>query len=573
MNAYPSSMPWLLLTLVLGLPISAAAKAPIATDPASQADKADLVLRGGRILTFDDQKPEVEALAARGDRLVALGTQAEISRWIGPKTRVIELGGRFAIPGFIEGHGHFLSLGLFRTQLDLTHARSWEEIVALVAERVKTAKPGEWILGRGWHQEKWQHAPEPSVEGFPLHASLSAVSPENPVLLEHASGHATFANARAMAQAGITSATPAPAGGEILHDAAGEPIGLFRENAAALVERRGDPSPAEVLAAIELATRECWAKGVTSFEDAGTSVEVADSYRQLDAEGKLGVRLWIMLSDPSEKLAREMPRIKSWAKTPFFAVGAIKRWMDGALGSHGAWLLAPYADLPKSTGLATLTPQEAEASARLAIESGLQLAVHAIGDRANRETLDLFARTFARYPQKQDLRWRIEHAQHLDPADIPRFAQLGVIASMQTVHATSDGPWVPARLGDERTRAGAYVWRKLISSGATLVNGTDVPVEDLDPIANLAAAVNRRLPDGRPFYADQHLTVIEALRAATYNAAYAAFQEKDKGSLAAGKLADVTVLSQDLLRIPTSAIEDTRVLYTIVGGKVVYEAK
>jgi predicted amidohydrolase YtcJ len=539
--------------------------------PRPAGEPADLVLTGGRILTLDGTHPEVRALAARGERIVALGSEAEIAPWIGPQTRVIQLGDGLAIPGLIEGHGHFLGLGFFRTQLDLTKAKSWDEIVALVAEKARTAAPGEWILGRGWHQDKWNAVPQPNVEGLPLHATLSAVSPNNPVYLDHASGHAAFVNAKAMELAGVTRTTQPPAGGEILHDGAGEPTGLFRENAAGLVARKAAPTTAELGRAAELAARESLAKGITSFQDAGSSVEEAAFLRGLALDGKLPVRLWVMLSDSAEKLAYELPEVTAWPKHPFFEVGGIKRWMDGALGSHGAWLLAPYADLPSSTGLATLSPTEAEASARLAARYKLQYCVHAIGDRANREVLDLFARTFAENPTRRDWRWRIEHAQHLDPADIPRFAQLGVIASMQAVHATSDGPWVPNRLGEKRSREGAYVWRKLLQSGAIVVNGTDTPVEDIDPLANLFAATTRKMGSGKAFYIEQKMSMTEALRSATWNAAYAAFQERDKGSLEVGKLADITVLARDVTKVIDTEIPKTPVRFTIVGGKVAYE--
>ncbi|HEX4952502.1 MAG TPA: amidohydrolase [Thermoanaerobaculia bacterium] len=538
---------------------------------AARPEPADLVIRGGRIVTMSPTQPEVRALAVRGERIVAVGSEQEIAPLVGRKTRVIELAGRMVMPGFIEGHGHFLGLGFSRMQLDLRSAQSWDDVVAMVAAAVAKAQPGEWILGRGWHQEKWQRMPEPNVEGIPFHQSLSAVSPDNPVLLEHASGHATFANAKAMALAGVTRETRPPAGGEILRDAAGEPTGLFRETAADLVARKTPESSTELQRAIELAGRECLEKGITSFQDAGSSVQVAELLRDQALAGKLPVRLWLMLSDSSEVLARELPRVKAWEPHPYFAVGGIKRYMDGALGSHGAWLLAPYSDLPSSTGLRTTPAAELEATARLALDHDLQLCVHAIGDRANRETLDLYERTFARYRAKADRRWRIEHAQHLDPADIPRFAQLGVIASMQTVHATSDGPWVPARLGPERSKAGAYVWRKLLQRGAVLVNGTDTPVEDVDPLANLVAAITRRMANGEVFYPAERLTLAEALKAMTASAAWAAFQEGEKGTLAPGKLADLVVLTKDLFTLPESEIPATRVAVTILGGRVVHE--
>jgi predicted amidohydrolase YtcJ len=541
--------------------------------PGPPVEPADLVLTGGKIVTLDDARPEARALAARRDSIVAVGSEEEIRPFVGPATRVIDLGGRLAIPGFIEGHGHFLGLGQSRMQLDLTRARTWEEIVAMVAEAARSAEPGAWLTGRGWHQEKWEHPPAPNLEGLPFHASLSAVSPDNPVVLEHASGHAVFANARAMELGGVTAATPDPPGGTIVRDATGAPIGYFRETASGLVERQGRPTEAEVLRAIELATDESLAKGIASFQDAGSPVELVELYRRLADEGKLRLRLWVMYRDRNDRLAAAIPRHLALPPSRFFRAGGIKHTLDGALGSHGAWLLEPYADLPGSTGLNTTPLPVVEESARLALEHGLQLCVHSIGDRANRETLDLFERAFAGRPDGKDRRWRIEHAQHLHPDDIPRFARLGVIASMQGVHCTSDGPWVPERLGAERSRSGAYVWRSLLDSGAVVSNGTDAPVEDVSPIASFYASVSRRMANGESFYPEQRMTRQEALRSYTLSPAYAAFQEGEKGSLSPGKLADVTVLDRDILTIPEEEIPATQVVYTVVGGKVAYSRR
>ncbi len=313
---------------------------------------------------------------------------------------------------------------------------------------------------------------------------------------------------------------------------------------------------------------------MTSFQDAGSSFETIARLRGAAEDGLLGVRLWVMIrerNDALEQAAGDYPLIG--AVDNMLTVRAIKRTIDGALGSHGAWLLEPYSDLPESAGLNTVPVADLERTARIALDHGLQLCVHAIGDRANRETLDLFERTFEAHPDKRDLRWRVEHAQHLHPSDVPRFAELGVIASMQAVHCTSDGPWVPLRLGDERSANGAYLWRDLVDSGAVVSNGTDAPVEDVDPIANFHASVTRRMSNGEAFYPEQRMTRMEALRSYTINAAYAAFEEQIKGSLTPGKLADVTVLSQDIMTIPEDEIPQTEVVYTIVGGKVSYRAE
>jgi predicted amidohydrolase YtcJ len=538
---------------------------------------ADLVLLGGRIVTVDGAGRVAEALAARGGKIVALGTRAEVEPYAGDGTEVIELEGRLAIPGFIEGHGHFLSLGDSRIQLDLTKAADWGQIVDQVAQAAADAAPGEWIRGRGWHQDKWNSVPEPAVEGFPVHDALSAASPDNPVLLTHASGHALFANAKAMELAGIDADTADPPGGEILRDAKGRATGLFRETAQGLIGRArsadGGTPPEELRRMARLASDECLAKGVTSFQDAGSDFEEIEFLRGLAAEDALGVRLWMMVRDSNQALREKLAAAKTRAEgDSHFAVGGIKLVIDGALGARGAWLLEPYSDSPESTGLNLVPLDVARETAEIAIENGVQLCIHAIGDRGNREVLDLFEETFAAHPEKTGLRWRVEHAQHLNPDDIPRFAELGVIASMQAVHCTSDGPWVPDRLGDKRAEEGAYVWRKLIDSGAVVMNGTDVPVEDVDPIANFYSAVTRKMRNGKTFYPDQRMSREEALESATIKAAYGAFEEAIKGSLEVGKLADVVVLSKDVMTVPEDEIPSARVLTTIVGGKVVHRA-
>jgi hypothetical protein len=533
---------------------------------------ADLVLTGGKIVTLDAQVPEAEALAIRDGRIVAVGPRDEVEPHIGDATRVIDLAGQLAVPGFIEGHGHFLGTGLSRIELNLNGAESWDRIVEMVAERVARAQPGEWIEGRGWHQDKWTAVPEPNVEGLPLHHALSAVSPDNPVVLRHASGHASFANAKAMELAAVDRDTADPPGGEVVRDARGEPIGVFRETAQRLVARRTPPSEAELLRQVELATEEALQHGVTSFQDAGSPVEVVELFHRLADEGQLGVRLWVMIRDSNERLTEALPRLRTVGRGGgYLTVRAIKHSLDGALGSHGAWLLEPYTDLPESTGFMTTPLEVIHETAELAVDHDYQLCVHAIGDRANREILDLFEQVFgARGVQGEALRWRVEHAQHLHPDDIPRFAELGVIASMQGIHCTSDGPWVPTRIGDERSEQGAYVWRKLLDSGAVVTNGTDVPVEDIDPLASYHASVTRRLPDGSLFYPEQVMGRLEALKTYTLNAAYSAFEEAEKGSLAVGKYGDVTVLSKDILTIPEEEIRTAEVVYTIVGGAVRY---
>jgi predicted amidohydrolase YtcJ len=473
-----------------------------------------------------------------------------------------------AIPGFIEGHGHFTGLGESRLILDLRNARTWDDIVAQVGRAAKDAKPGEWILGRGWHQSKWDRAPEPNVEGFPLHASLSRVSPNNPVMLTHASGHAGFVNAKALELAHIDARTPNPSGGEILKDRQGQPTGLLRETAQELVHVQRSTDLRRV---IDVATQECLSKGITSFEDAGSPPATVDVFREMARKKELRLRLWVMLRGSNRELETLLDRYRVIGEGDnHLTVRAIKHYMDGALGSRGAWLLQPYADKPDSTGLNIEDLGEIRRAAELALAHGYQLCVHAIGDRANRETLNIYEQVLA---GRRDLRWRIEHAQHLDPADIPRFAKLGVIAAMQGIHAISDAPFVIERLGMRRAEEGAYVWQKLMKSGAVVANGTDTPVEDVDPLGSFYASVTRRVKDGSVFFPEQRMSREEALRSYTFNNAYAAFEENLKGALEVGKLADITVLSRDILTIPDDQIPKTQVIYTIVGGQVAFERK
>ncbi len=561
-----------------GMAAALAALAACASEPA--LEPASMVVKNGTIITTESATPEVQALAVRGDRIVATGTTAEIDKYIGPATEVVDLAGLTAIPGLIESHGHFMGLGQSRMVIDLMDVTSWDEIVRLVGEAAAKAQPGDWIRGRGWHQEKWTAVPQPNVEGFPLHDALSTVSPNNPVILEHASGHATYVNAKAMELAGITAATKSPAGGDILKDRAGRPIGVLRETASDLAEdalavsmakRTPEERAADARKVIDAAVQASLEKGVTSFQDAGESFATVDMIKQAAEQGALGIRLWVMVRDTNENIAAKMASYKAVGlANNHLTIAAIKKTIDGAIGSRGAWLLAPYSDMHTSTGLNTAPVEEVRALAGLAAANGVQLGVHAIGDRANREVLDIYEATFKANPTVKDWRWRIEHAQHLAASDIPRFGQLGVIASMQGIHATSDAPYVRARLGEERVAEGGYVWRKLMQSGAVISNGTDVPVERIDPMPNLHATITRRLEDGSEFFPDQRMTRQEALKSYTWNAAYAAKEETLKGSLGVGKLADITVLSKNIMTVPEAEIPATDVVYTIVGGKVAY---
>jgi hypothetical protein len=383
-----------------------------------------------------------------------------------------------------------------------------------------------------------------------------------------------FANARALALSGVTRDSRPPAGGDILKGKDGEPTGLLRETAENLIkepESTPEERAARARTVLELADREALSKGITSFHDAGASFATIDLMKRMVDEGALGVRLWVMVNEGNEA---EAPKLAGYRMVDYggghLTVRAIKRQIDGALGSRGAWLLEPYSDKADSTGLNTTPLESIRETARLALANRYQLCVHAIGDRANRETLDIFERAFSSSAAK-NLRWRIEHAQHLHPLDIPRFGQLGVIASMQAVHATSDAPYVLARLGDRRAAEGAYMWQTLLRSGAVVSNGTDAPVEDVDPVAGYYATVSRKTKDGKAFYPEQRMSRMEALRSYTLNGAYAAFEENSRGSLAVGKYADLVVLSRDILTVPEDEIPGTEVVYTVVGGRITYQ--
>jgi len=544
----------------------------------ASVQQATLVLTNGKIVTVASSPVEAQALAVRDDRIVAVGGTADVKRYIGPRTEVIDLKGHLAIPGFIESHGHFAGVGQAQLNLNLMGATSWQEIVGMVGQAARKAKPGQWIYGRGWHQEKWTTKPDPNVEGFPVHDSLSKVSPENPVLLTHASGHASFANAKAMELSGVTGKTPNPAGGDFLKGPEGNPTGLFRETASRLIRagtgeprRTAEEDAARARRILELASAEVVAKGITSFQDAGSSFADADLMKRMIDEGRINVRVWVMLRTNNDALAANLAKYRTVDYgNGFLTVRAIKKSIDGALGSRGAWLLEPYTDKPGDVGRNTSTVEDIRETARLAMKHGYQLCVHAIGDKANRETLNIFEAAYKANPDKKDVRWRIEHAQHLHPGDIPRFGQLAVIASMQGIHCTSDAPYVLARLGPRRAEEGAYVWQKLMKSGAVITNGTDAPVEDVDPIASYYATVSRKLKDGSVFYPDQRMTRMEALRSYTLNGAFAAFEERTKGSLEIGKYADIAVLSKDITTIPEDEIPTAQVSYTIVAGKVRY---
>ncbi|MEL6969811.1 MAG: amidohydrolase [Bacteroidota bacterium] len=550
----------------------------------STAEKttADLIITNAKVYTVDDAHPEASAIAVKDGRILAVGSAEQVTEHQDESTQVLNAEGQFVMPGFIEGHGHFSGLGYALMNLNFLTARSWEEIVQMVAEKAANTPKGEWITGRGWHQEKWETAPELSQHGYPAHHSLSVLTKDHPVVLRHASGHSLFANEAAMKLAGVTAETPDPRGGHILRDQQGNPIGVFEERAMALITEayaayRDGLSPmdlqGELTEGVEAAQKECLAKGITSFQDAGSSFKEIDDYQALAEAGELDLRLWVMARRPytelREGLGAKFPIVD--AGDHFFTCRAIKSEVDGALGAFGAWLLRPYNDKPGFVGQNTTLVETVDTIAELALDKGMQLCVHAIGDRANQEVLNIFQDRF-KTAEETDLRWRIEHSQHLAENDIKRFADLGVIASMQAIHCTSDAPFVVKRLGEERARTGAYPWRSLLDAGAVVTNGTDAPVEDVDPIASYYASVTRKRPDNpEPFFPEQAMTRAEAIYSYTMANAFAAFEEADKGSISTGKLADLVILSKDLINCSEEEILDTEVLYTIVNGEIKFQ--
>ncbi|MDB4881680.1 MAG: Amidohydrolase 3 [Gemmatimonadetes bacterium] len=564
-------------------PIAFLLAAALTPRDASAQPRATMALVNGHVVTVDSTRPAAEAVAIAGDRIVAVGTTAEIRRLVTPATRVIDLRGRLVVPGFIDGHGHYMTLGESKLELDLTSARTWDDIVAQVGRAARTAPAGQWIIGRGWHQAKWDRAPTPSVEGNPVHASLSVVSPSNPVLLFHASRHAVFVNASALSLANIGASTPNPAGGEIVRDERSNATGLLRESAQDLIDtarvrtearRTRAQRLADARKIVQLAGADALSKGITSFHDAGANFAAIDLFKSLADAGQLPVRLYVMVRYESNARMDSLLdhyRMQGYANG-YLTVRSIKRQVDGALGSNGAWLLEPYADLPRSTGLALEQPESLRQVADLALRHGFQLNTHAIGDRANREVLDVYERAFAAQPGARDLRWRIEHAQHIAPADLPRFAKLGVIASMQGIHTVSDAPWLPGKLGAERAKRESYLFRSLWDAGVVVTNGTDTPIEDVNPIPSFYGMLSRRTKDGSVFVPEQRLTRAEALRAYTLNNAYASFMDQELGSITPGKYADLVVLSKDVMTIPEREIPTATIDYTIVGGRVKYAA-
>ena len=541
--------------------------------------QADLVIYNGTIYTMDAAQPVAEMVVVNDGRIVYVGGASHLDAWVGEHTRTLDLQGRTMTPGLIESHAHPLALGYAIQRLDLSSSPHYEAVIEKVQKAVALAPPGQWIIGFGWHQSKWSPAPNPMVKGFQTHTALSRVSPDHPVWLIHASGHAALANQKAMAIAGITPDIQFTAGGEVIKDQQGRPTGIFTEKAQHLVRRHiPQPTPQSDYRALEQAIEAIAAAGITSVRDAGVGPATLALYRQLLQEQKLKVRLWVMLDGSDAALLahwyQKGPEIGSGHH--YLTIRAIKLFADGALGSRGAWLLDPYTDREGHRGHPTIPMERIYQVSRQALKHGFQVCVHAIGDRANREVLNQFERALQEHPAAaSDHRFRIEHAQHISTEDIPRFAALGVIASMQGIHMASDRPWAIERLGHRRIVEGAYVWQKLLQSGAIVVNGTDAPVEPINPVASFYASVTRQTLEGLPpggYEPEQKMSRHQALRSYTLDAAYAGFEEDLKGSIEAGKLADFTIFSDDLLTVEDHLLLKVQVEGTIVNGKWVYRS-
>jgi len=532
-------------------------------------EPADLVLTNGVIYTVDAKHPRVEALAVKGEKIVAVGTSKEIQAWVGKGTRVVDLKGRFALPGFNDAHIHLASGGQAKMTVDLTGARSLEEFQQRIRARLPDHKPGEWITGRGWDHTLW-----PGKQ-FPRRQDLDAVSTTHPMIFTRVDGHVAIANSRALELAKITRETPDPAGGEIERDpGAGQPTGMLKENATGLVRRQIPRiTPEQRRRGIELALADASRFGITSIQDNSDWQDFL-VYEQLKKEGKLHVRIteWLPFTAPLARL--EEMRAYGGTSDPWLKTGALKGVTDGTLGSRTAAMLAPFADDPSTSGILRIPVDELKEMAVERDKAGFQIALHAIGDRANRVALDAFAAARAANG-KRDARHRIEHAQVVGPGDFERYANLDVIASMQPCHETTDMRWAEARLGPERSK-GAYAWRTMERHGVKLAFGTDYSVEPMDPMRGLYACVTRELPGGGPtggWIPNEKISIDDCIRSYTAGSAYAEFEEGRKGRLAPGLFADIVVLSADVTKVPSPEILKTEVVMTFAGGRLVYEKK
>ncbi|MEM8938374.1 MAG: amidohydrolase family protein [Bacteroidota bacterium] len=539
---------------------------------------ANVVFYNGPIYTMDKDQPTVEAVAISADTFLYVGSKKGVESFIGPYTKEIDLEGKTVIPGLIEGHAHIMGVGYNLLNVDLREAKSYKEMVDMVAERASNMPKGTWITGRGWHQDKWVEQPE-MINGFPTHDLLSKAVPDHPVYLKHASGHAALSNRKAMDLAGINKNPTQPDGGEIFMSLDGMPTGLFNETAQRLITKVIPEATKESDGeALKLALNQCFKYGITGFHQAGSGRDHISLYKEFAKRGDLKLRLYVMLNGRDSTLLKEYFKkgIEEDLYSNQLTVRSVKLYADGALGSRGAWLLEEYSDAPGVHGHNVMPIKDIKEITMKAYQSGFQVCIHAIGDRANREVLNIYEETFKLDAERapKEPRFRIEHAQHFHPDDIPRFAQMGVVPAMQAIHMSSDRPWAISRLGVKRIEWGAYMWQSLLQSGAKIVNGTDAPVEPINPMASIYASVSRKTLKGIPeggYEAAEKMTREQALRSYTLDAAYGAFREDRKGSIEVGKWADLTILNKDIMTIPENEILNIEVTMTIIGGNVVYE--
>ena len=557
------------MLLILSLLLSFAF-VPSAPNPAS----ADLVFINGNVYTVDEKRPHAEAIAVKGDRIVYVGSNSDAKQFQDTNTRVVDLHGATVVPGMTDAHYHFIGVGQREMNLNLEGITNLEDFLAKVKQRVDQAKPGEWVTGRGWIETFWK----PPV--FPTRWDLDKISPNNPVILGRADGHGAVANSAALKIGGVTKDTKDPFGGQILRDKqTGEPTGMLLDNAQSFVRSHvPDTTEADIEQAMILANNRSIQLGLTQIQDPGGSYRDVDLYKKLYGEGKLKLRIYKAVSGPgpeAQRLLREGPIIEAFGDR--FNLRTIKVVSDGALGSRGAALLAPYSDMPDSKGFLRVKDEELAPMLREALQKGIQVQTHAIGDYANRFILDEYEKALNAVPKSQrkiaEPRWRDEHSQIVNPVDIPRFAKLGIIPSMQASHAIGDLHFAPRRLGMERLQ-GAYAWNSLLKTGVIIPGGSDAPVERGEPMIEFYAAVARkdiRGYSGEGWHPEEKITREQALKTLTIWPAYAAFEENLRGSIQVGKLADLTVLSADIMKIPELEILKTHCLMTAIGGEIVYD--
>lgn len=541
----------------------------------TKVEPADLIFINANVYTANEKQPHVEAIAVKGDRIVFTGSNAEVKKYRGALTRVVDLHGATVVPGMTDAHHHLEGVGFREMTLNLEGITNLQDFLAKVKAKVDQAKPGQWVTGRGWIETFWQ----PPV--FPTRWDLDKVAPNNPVILQRADGHGTVTNSAALKIAGITKDTPSPFGGEISKDKSGEPNGMLLDAARGLVARHIPPtSPADAERAVVLGVQRDISLGWTQVQDPGGSYQDIAVYRKLYGDGKIKLRIYKVLSAPgkeAQRLLTEGPIIGAYGNR--LTVRALKFYADGSLGSRSAALLEPYADAPETSGFLTVKEEDLLPVLEEALTKGIQAETHAIGDRGNRFILDEYEKALKAVPASQrkiaDPRWRVEHSQIVNPLDIPRFKQLGIIPSMQPSHAIGDLHFAPARLGIKRLE-GAYAWNSFIKSGVIVAGGSDAPVERGEPMIEFYAAVARKDVkgfSGEGWHPEETVSREQALKMFTIWPAYAAFEENVRGSIEVGKLADLTVLSADIMKIPEMDILKTLCVMTVIGGEIVYEAK